>query len=469
MVDTVNTSINKWLVIGPLIATLSGIASGVAGLEPAAAITLAVIILCGFWWVTEAIPIPATSLIPFAVFPLTGVLDHREVAGAYGHTLILLLLGGFVLSRAVERSGAHRRLALGMVRLVGAQGGARLILGFMLATAVMSMWISNTATVLVLLPVALAALGTDADLATRRGMLLGLAYAGSIGGLGTPIGTPPNLIFLGVYRDATGVDISFFDWMTIGIPIVVILLPLAWWVVTRDVTQRGSVQLPEVGPMQTGERRVLAVFALTALAWMTRTAPFGGWQALIGSSTVGDSTVALTAVVACFLISDGSGQAGRRLLDWKTAETIPWGLLILFGGGIALARAFDASGLSQLLGEQLAVLQTLPTLVMILGICLAVSFLTEGTSNTATTTLLMPLLAAAAIAAQVDPLLLMLPAALSASCAFMLPVATAPNAVVFATGEVHVADMAKRGALLNVVAALVVALAVWVLGPLVAS
>jgi sodium-dependent dicarboxylate transporter 2/3/5 len=460
----------KWLILGPVIAVVSGIIGTGLGLAGPAAITLAVTVLCAFWWVTEALPIPATSLIPFAVFPLTGVLHHSDVASAYGHTLILLLLGGFVLSRAIERSGAHRRLALGMVRMVGGRGGKQLILGFMLATAIMSMWISNTATVLVLLPVALAALGGDSDRATRRGMLLGLAYAGSIGGLGTPIGTPPNLIFLGVYREVTGIDVSFLDWMMIGIPVVLVLLPIAWWVVTRDVVEDRPVQLPEVGPMQTGERRVLMVFAFAAMAWLTRTAPFGGWQELIGSSTAGDSTVALTAVLACFLIPDGSGGRrgdGGRLLDWKTAETIPWGLLILFGGGIALARAFDASGLSLVLGEQLAGLRSLPPLAMIFGLCLAVSFLTEGTSNTATTTLLMPLLAAAAIAAEIDPMLLMLPAALSASCAFMLPVATAPNAVVFATGELHVNEMARRGALLNVIGAAVVAVAVWSLAPLI--
>jgi solute carrier family 13 (sodium-dependent dicarboxylate transporter), member 2/3/5 len=453
----------RWMVIGPLIAVLAGGAAAAMGLATPAAITLAVTALCAIWWITEALPIPATSVVPFAVFPLTGVLDHSDVAAAYGHTLILLLLGGFVLSRTVERSGAHRRLALAMVRLVGGRGGPRLILGFMLATAVMSMWISNTASVLVMLPVALAAIGSSPDPATRRGMLLGLAYAGSIGGLGTPIGTPPNLIFLGVYREVTGVDIGFSDWMTLGVPLVLLLLPLAWWVVSRGVTDRDSVSLPEVGAMEVGERRVLMVFALAALAWMTRTAPGGGWQALIGTTTAGDSTVALTAMLACFLIPDGRGS---RLIDWEAAETIPWGLLILFGGGIAIAKAFDASGLSVVLGDQLAILRTLPTLAMILGICLAVTFLTEGTSNTATTTLLMPLLAAAAIAADMDPLMLMLPAALSASCAFMLPVATAPNAVVFATGDLHVSEMARHGLLLNLAAALVIALAVWTLGPL---
>lgn len=452
-----------WIILGPLLALAAAALAYYGGLAAAAAITIGVVVLCAAWWVTEALPIPATSLVPFAVFPLAGVLDHRDVAQAYGHTVILLLLGGFVLSRAVERSGAHRRLALGMVRAVGGRSGPRLILGFMLACAVMSMWISNTATVLVLLPVALAAMEGIEDRATRRGMLLGLAYAGSIGGLGTPIGTPPNLIFLGVYRDTTGADIGFLEWMSFGVPLVLLLVPLAWWVVSRGVGERGEVTLPTVGPMSTNERRVLLLFGLTGLAWMTRTAPFGGWEALIGHSYAGDSTVALAAVLACFLIPDGRGS---RLLDWEAAETIPWGLLILFGGGIAIARAFSASGLTELLGDQLAVLSTLPALGMMLGICLAVSFLTEGTSNTATTTLLMPLLAAAGIAAGLDPAYLMLPAALSASCAFMLPVATAPNAVVFATGELQVSEMARTGFALNLMAAMVVALVVWALAGL---
>lgn len=440
------------LALGPLLAA---IAFGLAlhfDLPRAAAWTAAVTALCASWWVLEPIPIPATSLLPFAAFPLLGVVDHGQVASAYGHTLILLLLGGFMISTALEKSGAHRRLALGMVRLVGARSGRRLVLGFMLATGLSSMWISNTASVLMMLPVALALLERD-DGSLGPPLLLGMAYAASIGGLGTPIGTPPNVIFMGVYREVTGRDVSFLDWMRIGIPVVVILLPVAWWVVTRRLSARLQLTLPTVGPWHASERRVLIAFALTALAWITRTEPFGGWAGLLGITGASDSTVALAAAALLFLVPDGRGGA---LLDWPTAAKIPWGLLLLFGGGIALARGFEESGLSKALGQALAGVAALPVFVMVLGICLAVTFLTEVTSNTATATLLMPVLAATALGVGVEPALLMIPAALSASCAFMLPVATAPNAIVFGTERVTSRRMASTGLLLNLLGALIV-------------
>ena len=428
------------------------------GLDPASARTAGVTVLCGVWWIAEPIPIPVTSMLPFALFPLLGVLDHRQVATAYGHTLILLLLGGFLLSTAMEKSGAHRRVALGMVRLVGRRGRRSLVLGFMLATALLSLWISNTATTLMLLPVALAVLEQDEDGELKVPLLLGIAYSASIGGLGTPIGTPPNVIFLGIYREATGIEFGFLDWMRIGIPMVAVLLPLAWLFVTRGLSRGSHIELPALGSWRTSEVRVLLLFAVTAVAWMTRSAPFGGWSGWLDIQTAGDSTVALAAVILLFLLPDGEGGS---LLDWETARKIPWGLLILFGGGIAIARAFEASGLSTSLGTGLAFVAETPPWVMLLGICLGVTFLTEVTSNTATTTLLMPILAAAGIAAAIDPAQLMIPAALSASCAFMLPVATAPNAIVFGTGRVTTRQMASEGLWLNFAAAVAISLLCW--------
>jgi len=370
-----------------------------------------------------------------------------------------------MLSTAMAHVGAHRRLALAMVRTVGG-GGKRLILGFMLATAVCSMWISNTATTLMMLPVALAIVGNngpqtqghagkgeDAGHPLAVPLLLGIAYAASIGGMGTPVGTPPNVIFMGIYREATGVDVGFLDWMLIGLPVVVLMLPVAWLWVTRGVSSDEDVSLPEQGQWSTAERRVMAVFVVTALAWMTRTAPFGGWSSALDVPGVGDSTVALAAVIAMFLIPSGQGE---RLLNWETASRIPWGLLLLFGGGIAIARAFESSGLSVSLGTWLADdvgIVGWPLLGMLAALCLGVTFLTEVTSNTATTTLLMPVLAATGVAAGVDPILLMVPATLSASCAFMLPVATAPNAIVFGTDKVSIRQMAKMGFGLNLMGA----------------
>jgi sodium-dependent dicarboxylate transporter 2/3/5 len=451
------------LIAGPLLAAALFSLVISLGLSRDAAWTAAITGLCAIWWVTEPIPIPATSIIPFAAFPLTGVLTHKEVATAYGHTLILLLLGGFILSTAMAASGAHRRLAVGMVKMVGGTGGRRLVLGFMLATAVCSMWISNTATTLMLLPVALAVLEQDEQSGggdtLKVPLLLGIAYAASIGGMGTPVGTPPNVIFMGIYSEATGSEIAFFDWMKIGIPAVMILIPITWLYLTRGLSGGGEPMiLPKLGEWSPAERRVLTVFTLTATAWVTRTTPFGGWSKLLDLPGAGDSTVALTAVVALFLIPNGRGG---RMLDWETAAKIPWGLLLLFGGGIGIARGFEASGLSTSLGSWLANdlgITAWPVIAMTATICLAVTFLTEVTSNTATTTLLMPVLAAAGIAAGIDPAALMVPAALSASCAFMLPVATAPNAIVFGTDHVSTKVMAREGFALNLVGALVITL-----------
>ncbi len=446
-----------FLLLGPVLGVVVGFASSAAGLPPDASWTAGVTALCATWWLTEAIPIPATSLIPFAAFPLLGILDHGDVAHAYGHSLILLLLGGFVLSKAVESSGTHRRLALGMVHLFGRLGRRGLVLGFMVATALSSMWISNSATVLMLLPVALAILDQDDSegRALEAPLLLGIAWAASIGGLGTPIGTPPNATFMGIYEQTTGKSVAFAEWMAWGIPVVLLLVPIAWYLLTRKVPHGPVGRIPHPGPWRPAERRVLVIFTLTALAWITRAAPFlgGGWSAWLGIDTVGDETIALTAVVALFLIPDGTGG---RLLTWEAAESIPWGLLLLFAGGIAIAQAFQASGLSDAIGEGLRSVTDLPAVVLVALLALVVTFLTEITSNTATTVLLMPILAAAALQAGRDPKLLMVPAAMSASCAFMLPVATAPNAIMFGTGKVSIAQMARRGFWLNLAGAVVI-------------
>lgn len=446
---------------GPVLAILAAGSALLAGLPPAAAATAGVTGWCVAWWVTEPVPVPATSLLPFALLPLFNVIDHKQVAAAYGHTLILLLMGGFILSTAMARSGAHRRIAVNIVRAVGG-GGRRLVLGFMLAAALCSMWISNTATTLMLLPVAAAAL-ESADESVEVPLLLGLAYGASVGGLGTPVGTPPNVIFMGIYKEATGTEVAFLDWMRIGVPAVFGLIPIIWLWLTRALPHHNAPPaLPALPPWRPAERRVLVVFAITAALWIFRGAPFGGWAGLLGLSGVGDSTIALGAAAALFIIPDGKGD---RLLDWSTAEKIPWGLLLLFGGGIAIARAFDASGLSAAIGEgivAMGITRWHPA-VMIGAICISVTFLTEVMSNTATTTLLMPILAAAGVAVGLDPAVLMIPAALSASCAFMLPVSTAPNAIVFGTGRVTVRRMVREGALLNVFGALLLTGICWAL------
>ncbi len=453
------------LPLGLVAALVAGAGGAAAGLATPAAATLGLTLLCAIWWVLEPVPIAVTGLVPLAVLPFLGVLPEKEVAAAYGHPLILLLLGGLIISAGLESSRAHRRLALHMVRLVGGRSRRRLVLGFMLASAGLSMWISNTATTLMLMPVALAVLEDEApELATP--LLLGIAYGASIGGLGTPVGTPPNVLFIAQYLDLTGEDFSFLRWMGIGVPVVILLLPVAWWVLTRDLRGSGPVDIPAPGPWRPAERRVLVLFALTALAWVTRSEPLGGWSGLLGVETVGDSTVALASAVAMLVLPSGElDDEGKspRLLAWSTAQRVPWGLLLLFAGGLALAKAFQASGLSAALGQALAGLAALPLLLVMLTLCLGVSFLTEVTSNTATSAVLLPVLAAAAQQASIPPEILMIPAVLSASCAFMLPVATAPNAIVFASGHISGRQMARTGVALNLVGAVIVSLVCYAL------
>jgi|TARA_B110000483_G_scaffold42645_1_gene53095 sodium-dependent dicarboxylate transporter 2/3/5 len=448
------------LTLGPLLAAVAFFTLQSFAWEASACWTAAVAVICAVWWIFEPIPIPATSLIPLATLPIIGVLTPAQVGESYGSPLVLLLMGGFILSTAMEKSGAHRRVALGMVNLFGGNSSRRLVFGFMAAAAVLSMWISNTATTLMLLPVALAVIERSDDDNLAIPLLLGIAYAASVGGIGTPIGTPPNLIFREIYQQNTGIEIGFLTWMSWGVPVVLIFVPIIALWLTRRLNHQGHVDMPKVGAWQTEERRVFIVFTLTALAWVTRSQPFGGWKTWLEVPGANDASVALLAVVAMFLIPNGKGS---RLLDWETASRIPWGMLILFGGGIAIAKAFVISGMSAALGNALAGIAGWPILAMIAVICLCITFLTEMTSNTATTTLMMPILAAAAIAAGIAPEVLMVPAAMSASCAFMLPVATAPNTIVFSTGRFTTSLMAREGAALNFVGVVVISVMCYLL------
>jgi len=442
-----------FLALGPALSAIVFFLLSSAGWDAKACWTAAIAINCAVWWVFEPIPIPVTSLLPLAAFPMFGVLTPNEIGQSYGSALVLLLLGGFILSTAMASSGAHRRVALTMVNLFGGSSSKRLVFGFMAASAFLSMWISNTATTLMLLPVALAVLEKAEDKTLAVPLLLGIAYAASVGGIGTPIGTPPNLVFREIYEQTTGVEVPFLTWMSWGIPVVIIFVPIIGVYLTRRLSYSGNVNLPPIGQWEPYEKRVLIVFGLTALAWMTRSEPFGGWKTWFGVPGANDASVALIAVVIMFLIPNGKGG---KLLDWDTASKIPWGMLILFGAGIAIAKAFVASGLSGALGEILSGIATWHIVFMLGVLCFAITFLTELTSNTATTTLMMPILAAAAIAADIEPALLMVPAAMSASCAFMLPVATAPNVVVYSTGVFPIKTMAREGVVLNLIGVFII-------------
>ena len=444
---------NVVLVLGPLLALLMYFAGLSLLLTHESAATAAVTVWCLVWWILEPVPIPITSLLPMALLPLFGVLTGQQVAQAYGSPLILLLLGGFMLSKAMQYSGAHYRVAMFMVGLFGANSGKRLVFGFMVAAASLSMWISNTATTLMLLPVAMAVLEKCDDKRLAMPLLLGIAYAASVGGIGTPIGTPPNLIFMEVYKAHTGSEVSFFTWMSWAVPVVIIMVPLMALWLCRNLTEHSGVVLPKEGKWNTAQKRVLWIFVFTALAWMTRKGPYGGWSEWLGAANANDAAVAFISVVLLFMVPNGKGG---RLLDWDSAVDIPWGVLLLFAGGITLAKGFQFSGLSSDVAVLLSDVSVLPVIVMIAAIALAVTFLTEATSNTASTSLLMPLLAATAMAANIDPALLMVPAAMSASCAFMLPVATAPNSVVYGSGMVTTQMMARQGFMLNFIGATVI-------------
>lgn len=459
-----------------------------AGLTREGLILIGVTTLMAAWWVTEAIPLAATALVPLVAFPLLGVAGIADVAGSYSDRFILLLMGGFFVATGIERWGLHRRLALWTVGRVGL-APRRLVLGFMLATAGLSMWISNTATVLMMLPI-VAAVVERAKEHDPRGaralattLLLGIAYASSIGGLGTPIGTPPNNLFMGIYhaRFPEAPRISFFGWMQLGVPVVAVMLPLVWWWLVARVGRLPhgggeagraviDAERRSLGPMAPSERRIAWVFALTAAAWILREPiPLGdsltlpGWSMLLPNPAFADdSTVAMASALAMFLIPAGRSQG--PLLDWETASRIPWGLVLLFGGGIAISAGFKATGLSGFVGSTLGLLGAVHPVLLTALVALVVTFLTEVTSNTATAAILLPILASTAVASGHPPLALMLAGTLSASCAFMLPVATAPNAIVFSTGDVTVAQMARAGFWINLAGVVVITAAVWALG-----
>lgn len=462
---------NKLIVVSAFSSIVLYVVLLAVGQPHLIASTAAITLFTAMLWVTEALPIPVTSLIPFFAFPMAGVLTHIESASALGSHVILLLMGAFMLSKALEKSNVHSRLAFYLVNVTGGKSAKRLVFGFMLTAAILSMWISNSATTLMLLPITLAVLQHVKDPKLTIAMLLGIAYAASLGGVGTPVGTPPNIIFMSVYLESQGKEISFLEWMKTGVPIVVIGIPvIAWWL-TRKLENTQAYILPKSGTWQPAEKRVLITFLVVALAWMFR--PY--WTVWLNMPSIGDSSIALAGVVMMFLIPSGNKVEGSapadkniqfgevaknaksdKLLDWETAVSIPWGMLLLFAGGICIAKAFSASGLSALMAEGLSGLSGLPVPLLILCICLFVTFLTEITSNTATATLLMPILAAVGVAAGIDPALMMMPAAISASCAFMLPVATAPNAIVYGMDKFSIQTMAREGFMLNIFLAFII-------------
>jgi len=476
------------LILGPFLAVIILIVFDLQPGQPVVTRTAAVAVLMAVWWITEAIPIPATALIPMALFPLLGVMKGKAVAGLYYNHIIFLFIGGFIMALAMQKWNLHRRIALKIILLLGTSP-RRIILGFMAATAFLSMWISNTATTMMMVPIAMAIVGkmkeTYGGESMGRfpvGLFLGIAYGASIGGTATLIGTPPNMAFTGIFEDVfkSGPEISFTTWMMFGLPFAVVFFVIAWLLLTwmfvphgRRLTADRSVFLDEyrrLGRMSYEETVVLVMFALMSLLWLLRqdiaigsfTIP--GWSNVMPvPDFIDDGVVAMMMALLLFIIPSKS-KSSPRLMDWATAVKLHWGIVILFGGGFALAGGFEQSGLSVWMGEQLHVFRALPTLLIVMIVCLMLTFLTELTSNTATTQLVLPVLGSLAVAIEVNPLLLMIPATLSASCAFMLPVATPPNAIVFGSGEVRMRDMIRTGLILNFTGVVVITLLMYLIG-----
>ena len=448
----------------------------------------AVAVLMAGWWITEAIPIPATALLPVALFPLLGIMRGLDVAGVYFNHVIFLFIGGFLLALAMQKWDLHRRIALWIILLLGT-GRKRLMLGFMAATWFLSMWISNTATTMMMVPMALAIIiRVKKSMEDREGsryaagLLIGVAYAASIGGIATLIGTPPNLSFVRILKIVfpEAPEISFASWFFFAFPLSLLFLLIAWAVLVRmfaprarDRRERPELfreQYRKLGRLGYEEAMLLGLFSLLVLLWMFRsdivvgsfTLP--GWTRIMPSpEAIDDGTVAIAVALLLFILPSRTEPAAR-LLDWRTARELQWGIVLLFGGGFALATGFKESGLSEWLGGRLGGLAGLPPVAIVLSVCGGMTFLTELTSNTATTEMILPVLGSLGVATNLDPLLLMIPATLSASCAFMLPVGTPPNAIVFGSGEVRISDMVRSGIVLNLIGIVLITLGVFLLG-----
>ena len=454
------------LILGPLVFILLEIIGKPATMSIEAFHVLAATIWIAIWWVSEAVPIAVTALLPIVLFPLTGAMDLSTTTASFGHRYIFLYIGGFIIAIAIERWGLHRRIALSIINLVGSRV-PRIILGFMLATAFLSMWISNTATTVMMLPIGMAIV-TQFQKNTEMGgntfgkaLMLAIAYSASLGGLATLIGTPPNLVLAGILEELYEVQISFFKWTLIGLPVSIILLSICWVYITRYAFKLKNAEFPgghseikkmyrSLGKISYEEKAVLAVFALTGACWMFRSL----LEKIIPA--IDDTIIAMAAGVTLFVIP--SKKENRKIINWEEAKQLPWGIIILFGGGMALAKGFTTTGLADWIAEQMTQLDGLSMLVLILVLVAMVNFLTEVTSNLATTAMLLPVLAPMALSFNLHPYMILVPVTIAASCAFMLPVATPPNAVVFGSGHLRIPDMIRTGIFMNLISIILIAL-----------
>ena len=468
-----------FLISGPLLFLAMQFFSPPAGMSESAYSLLSITLWMALWWVTESVPIAITALLPIILFPMTGAVDLQTTTASYGHKYIFLYMGGFMLAIAIEKWNLHKRIALNIIKIIGTNI-SKIILGFMVATAFLSMWISNTATAVMMLPIAMSIVAQLQDnpnteknenLIFGKALMLSIAYSASIGGMATLIGTPPNLVFAGYVEETYGIEITFLQWLKFGVPIAIPLLVIAWLYLTKFAFKFKQKEFPGgkeeinrllvlIGPMKREEKLVSSIFVLTAFCWITRSFILQEFFPFID-----DTIIAMTAGILLFVVP--ASDFKKRLITWEDAVKLPWGIILLFGGGMALAAGFQITGLASWLGAQMSVFQGLSLLVLVFVIITLVNFFTEFTSNLATTAMLLPILAPIAISLNINPYMLMVACTIAASCAFMMPVATPPNAVVFGSGYLRIPDMIKSGIWMNIISILFLTLMVYYFLPII--
>lgn len=463
------------LLLGPILFAVMLIAPAPASLSRPGWLTAAMGVLMATWWITEAVPISATALVPLILLPVLGILTINEAAAPYANPVIFLFMSGFIMAVALERCGLHRRLALDIIKRVGTKP-VNLVGGFMAATAFLSMWVSNTATVVIMFPIALSLIEMEEQDPTTSdnfsvAMLLGLAYAASLGGLGTLIGTPPNALLAGFLNETYGMQIGFAQWMLFGVPLVIVAVPITWLLLTRVLYPIGAEELAgskafveratgALGQLSRREKTVGAITILVALSWVL--------QPVIGQfvSGVSDTVIAIAGALLLFMVPV-SWRPLEASITWREAEKLPWSVLVLFGGGLSLANAIQTTGLAEWIGQLANALGPMPLILVTVIVTTTIVFLTELTSNTATAAAFLPVVAAAAVGMGASPLVLAIPAAVGASCAFMMPVATPPNAIVYGSGRITIPQMVRAGIWLNLILIALIVVAVFLLAPFV--
>ena len=467
------TKSNIYKLLGPLLFFIILILDAPNGMSNEGFHLLGVIIWMAVWWISEVVPIAVTSLLPIILFPSLNILNIQQTGANYGHKYIFLFIGGFILANAIQKWNLHKRIALNIILKIGGSTD-KIILGFMLATGFLSMWISNTATTVMMLPIALSVINQLKDHPETlenenkvfgKALMLGVAYSASAGGIATLIGTPPNLIFAGFIQENFNIEISFFQWMKIGFPVSIILMLFIWWFLTKYAFKLNKTGFPggkeeikkilsKMGKINNEEKKILIVFTLTILSWIFRKNTIN-----LIIPNFDDSMIAISSAIILFILP--SKNKKEPIMKWKDALTIPWGILLLFGGGLSIAKGFQATGLDHWIGDQLSFLTFSSSLLVIFLIIAGVNFLTEMTSNMATTAMLLPVMIPIANIMQINPFLLLVGTTLAASCAFMLPVATPPNAVVFGSKLLKISDMVKAGILINIFSIIIILIMVY--------